>query len=816
MTENDPKETRARELKSDDPDEELGGIELPKNVPLLPLKNIVLYPFTVTPIIVQSDSSKQLVDEAMVADRFLGLVLMTDPDGAPNDAGVLHEVGTVGRILKMLKFPDGTLRLLVQGLGRFRIGQVTQTEPYLRANISLPGEVADDSVETQALFRHLSSQFQKLIAQSSTLPKELQILVLNLTNPGRLADLAASNLDIPLEEKQAVLEAFNVKERLERMVKVVGRELEVSRVESQIQEKVQTEMSKSQREYLLREQLKAIQKELGEGDERETEFQELRKKIDEAGMPEEARKEAEKELERLKRLPPGAGEYGVIRTYLDWLVALPWSKRTEDDLDIAHARRILDEDHYDLERVKDRILEYLAVRKLKADMKGPILCFVGPPGTGKTSLGRSIARALGRKFIRLSLGGVHDEAEIRGHRRTYVGALPGRIIQGLRKAESANPVMVLDEIDKVGADFRGDPSSALLEVLDPEQNFSFSDHYLEVPFDLSKVLFITTANMLDPIPPPLRDRMEVLELPGYTAEEKLQIAREHLLPKLLRDHGLAEGQLRLEDAAVARVIAEYTREAGLRNLERELATICRKAARRVAEGESATVVVDPEEVPTYLGPPKFWNERVERTQAPGVAIGLAWTPAGGDILFIEASSAPGGKGLKLTGQLGDVMKESAEAALSYVRSNALRFGIDPDFFERTDLHVHVPGGAIPKDGPSAGVTIVTALVSLLTSRRVRSDVAMTGEITLRGKVLPVGGIKEKVLAAHRAGIRQVILPRHNEKDLVDLPESIRAEMKFHLVDRLDEVLTAALEPESAERQPRDRRDASAGAPPLLS
>jgi ATP-dependent Lon protease len=575
-------------------------------------------------------------------------------------------------------------------------------------------------------------------------------------------------------------------------------------------------MTKSQREYLLREQLKAIQKELGEGDGQEGEISELKQKIEQAGMPAEARKDAEKELDKLRRLPPGAGEYGVIRTYLDWMVSMPWGKRTDDQLDIGHARQVLDEDHYDLERVKDRILEYLAVRKLKDDMKGPILCFVGPPGTGKTSLGRSIARALGRKFVRISLGGVHDEAEIRGHRRTYVGALPGRIIQGLRKAESSNPVFVLDEIDKVGTDFRGDPASALLEVLDPEQNFSFSDHYLEVPYDLSKILFITTANLLDTIPPALRDRMEVLELPGYTAEEKLEIAKRHLIPKLLEEHGLSTTKLQIEDSAIQKVILEYTREAGLRNLERELAAVCRKVARQVAEDESVERRVCAGDIESLLGPYKYYNERVERTEAPGVAIGLAWTPQGGDILFVESSQARGEKSLKLTGQLGDVMKESAEAALSYVRANAESLQIDPDFFLKTDLHVHVPAGAIPKDGPSAGVTIVTSLVSLLKGKRVRSDLAMTGEITLRGKVLPVGGVKEKVLAARRAGILTVILPRRNEKDLVELPESIRSELTVHLVDRIDEVLTIALAETGAESKRETRALPRSEARPFLA
>jgi ATP-dependent Lon protease len=748
----------------------------------------------------------------MVKDRIVGLVTMKDPDGAPNDPAVLHGAGTISRVLKMLKFPDGTLRLLVQGIRRFKIGEVIGREPYLRARAVLQDEIMDDSVETQALFRHLASQFQTLISASTTLPQELQVVIANIHSPGRLADLVASSLDIPLEEKQEVLETIDVKGRLERMVKLIGRELEVTKVESQIHEKVQSEMSKGQREYLLREQLKAIQKELGEGDDRESEFEDLRKKIEDAEMPPDVRKEADKELVKLRRLPPGAGEYGVIRTYLDWLVHMPWSKRTEDRIDIAHARQVLDEDHYDLDRVKDRILEYLAVRKLKADMKGPILCFAGPPGTGKTSLGRSIARALGRKFARISLGGIRDEAEIRGHRRTYVGALPGRIIQNIRKAESGNPVIILDEIDKVGADFRGDPASALLEVLDPEQNFSFSDHYLEVAFDLSKVLFITTANRLDTIPPALRDRMEILELPGYTAEEKLQIAQKYLIPKLLREHGLSQEQIQIEEGAIVKVIAQYTREAGLRNLERELAGICRKVARRVAEEEATSVRAEAGDVDSLLGPAKFWNERVERMQAPGVAIGLAWTPQGGDILFVESSRAAGHKSLKLTGHLGDVMKESAEAALSYVRSNAEALGIEPGFFAKTDLHIHVPSGAIPKDGPSAGVTMVTSLVSLLTGQRVRSDVAMTGEITLRGKLLPVGGLKEKVLAARRAGIHSVILPRRNEKDLIDLPESIRSEVTIHLVDRLDEVLALALKKNQPESQPAAGDSTSAGAP----
>jgi ATP-dependent Lon protease len=617
-------------------------------------------------------------------------------------------------------------------------------------------------------------------------------MAMQVREPARLTDMVASYLKIAVEESQDLLSTNDVRARLEKLIVILGREIELLELGHKIQSQVQTELNKNQREYYLRQQLKAIQKELGEGDARSSEIEDLEKKIEAAKMPEDARKAADKELDRLKMIPPESAEHTVVRTYLDWLVSLPWAASTDDNLDIKHARAVLDEDHFDLEKVKERILEFLAVRKLKSDTKGPILCFVGPPGTGKTSLGRSIARALGRKFVRLSLGGIRDEAEIRGHRRTYIGSLPGRMIQGLRNAGSNNPLFILDEVDKLGTDFRGDPASALLEVLDPEQNNAFVDHYLDVPFDLSKVLFLTTANVLDPIPPALRDRMEVLELPGYTEEEKLQIAERHLVPKQISENGLGNTKIEFTKEAVSEIIRSYTREAGLRNLEREIGRVCRKIARALTEGETAPERVTPDMLHRFLGPRKFFSEAAERTQEPGVATGLAWTPNGGDILFIESTRMNGQKGVTITGSLGDVMKESAQAALSYVRSRAAQLGIAPDFFEKSDLHIHVPAGAIPKDGPSAGVTIAASLASLLSARPVRSDVAMTGEITLRGKVLPVGGVKEKVLAARRAGIKTVILPRRNESDLEDIPEEARKEMEFVFVDTVDEVLRHAL------------------------
>jgi ATP-dependent Lon protease len=704
----------------------------------------------------------------------------------------LFNVGCAAHILKMLKMPNNSLRLLIQGTSRIRLTEFTQREPYIRAKVASLKDQGEKTTDTQALMVGVKGIFQKVVELAPNLPAELAIMAMNIEEPGALADLIASTLNIPLADKQNLLETLDVKGRLERANFFLTKELAVLELGSKIQSQVREGIDKSQREYFLREQLKAIQKELGEKDERTAEIEELRQRMAQANLPPEAMKEGERELDRLAKMPPAAAEYTVSRTYLDWLIELPWSVHTEDNLDIAQAQKVLNEDHYDLEKVKKRILEYLSVRKLKADMKGPILCFVGPPGTGKTSVGKSIAKALGRKFIRISLGGVRDEAEIRGHRRTYVGALPGRIIQGVRKAGSNNPVFMLDEIDKLGMDFRGDPSAALLEVLDPEQNYAFSDHYLDVAFDLSKVMFITTANILDPIPPALRDRMEVLDLPGYTEEEKLKIAKEFLVPKQVEAHGLSEKDIQFEEEALRRIALEYTREAGVRNLEREIAHICRGVARRVAEGQGAPSIIKPDDVPSYLGPVKFFSEVAERTSEPGVATGLAWTPTGGDILFVEATRMKGRKGFSLTGQLGDVMKESAQAALSYVRAKAKALKIPEDFFDHSDIHIHVPAGAIPKDGPSAGVTMFTAITSLLTGRPVRSNVAMTGEITLRGLVLPVGGIKEKVLAARRAGITTVILPRRNEKDLEEVPEQVKKDMKFHFVQRMDEVIHLAL------------------------
>jgi ATP-dependent Lon protease len=696
------------------------------------------------------------------------------------------------RILKMLKYPDQSVRVLVQGLARIDLQTFTQRDPYFLAKVARLAEVIAADKEVEALHANLVSQFSKFVSLVPYLPDELQVMAMQVRDPARLTDLVASYLKIAVEELQDLLATLDVRQRLEKLIVILSREIELLELGHKIQSQVQTELNKNQREYYLRQQLKAIQTELGEADGRSSEIEDLEKKIEAAKMPEDARKAADKELERLRMIPPESAEHTVVRTYIDWLVSLPWGIATEDNLDIANARKVLDEDHYDLEKVKERILEFLAVRKLKSDTKGPILCFVGPPGTGKTSLGRSIARALGRKFVRLSLGGIRDEAEIRGHRRTYIGSLPGRIVQGLRNAGSNNPLFILDEVDKLGADFRGDPASALLEVLDPEQNNTFVDHYLDVPLDLSKVLFLTTANMLDTIPHALRDRMEVLELPGYTEEEKLQIVERHIIPKQLADHGLGDRKIEFTRPAVAEVIRSHTREAGLRNLEREIARVCRKIARSITEGETAPESITVEMLQRYLGPPKYFSEVAERTNEPGVATGLAWTPNGGDIIFIESTRMAGQKGLTLTGSLGDVMKESAQAALSYIRTRADRIGLATDFYDKSDIHVHVPAGAIPKDGPSAGVTIAASLVSLLTGRPVRNDVAMTGEITLRGKVLPVGGIKEKVLAARRAGIRTVILPRRNEHDLDDIPPELRAEMETIFVETVDEVLAHAL------------------------
>jgi ATP-dependent Lon protease len=779
------------DLKTDRP--------LPDIVGILPLRGTVLFPQAVVPLGAGRPSSVRLIEEAVQSGRLVGA--LTQKDAAENSPKQddLHTVGTITVIHKALKQPDGSLRLVAQGVARFRLVEVVQTEPYLKARIAPLEEAAPgDDVELEALLRSVTSLFRKVVSLSPTLPDELVSVIENVDAPGTLGDLIAASLpSLPLPLKQELLETVNVKERLTKLAAALGKEAEVLELGSKIQSEIQSEMSKTQREYYLREQLKAIQKELGEGDERTHEIDELRAKVEAAGMSEEAKAEALRELDRLAKMPPAAAEYTVARTYIDWLVAMPWQQETTDLVDMAPARAILDEDHEGLEKIKDRILEYLAVKKIRPGGKDPILCFVGPPGVGKTSLGKSIARALGRKFHRISLGGMRDEAEIRGHRRTYIGALPGQVVQGLRRAASKNPVLMLDEIDKLGMDFRGDPASALLEVLDPEQNAAFRDHYLDVPFDLSRVLFITTANVIDAVPPPLRDRMEVIHLAGYTEEEKVAIARRHLVPKQAREHGLTAGADVVFEPEALRLLARgYTREAGVRNLEREIASVCRKLARRRAEGVTDPARVTPDLVTSFLGVPRFEIEEVEqRTRVPGVATGLAWTPAGGDVLFIEATRMRGSHTLTLTGQLGDVMKESVQAALSWVRSHAGDLGIDPDFWERSDVHVHVPAGAIPKDGPSAGVTMATALVSLLARRPVRSGLAMTGEISLSGRVLPVGGIKEKVLAAHRAGIQTLVLPRRNEKNLVeDVPAAVRDVMTVHLAERIEDVLEVALEP----------------------
>ena len=788
------------------PDFESGGVhevdlnDVPTELGLLPLRDTLLFPQQVLPLAVARESSVALVNDAVRERKVIGVVTQRDPAVDDPVESDLHKVGTLTHIHKMFKFPDGSLRLVVQGIQRFRLLQVTQYRPFVRAQVELLREEvpAEQEIQVRALAQSALGFFQRVVELSPTLADELSALASNVQEPARLADFIAQNLSsLNTSQRQELLETLDVKTRLERVNNVLVKDLEVLEVGSKIQSQVKNELQKNQREYYLREQMKAIQKELGESDDQQREISELREKIEAAGIPEDSKKEVLRELDRLSRMSPAAAEYTVTRTYLDWVVSLPWSKRSEGEIDLARAKEVLDNDHYDLEKVKDRILEFLAVRKMKPDIKGPILCFVGPPGVGKTSLGKSIATALGRKFHRLSLGGMRDEAEIRGHRRTYIGALPGQIIQGLRRTDSKNPVVILDEVDKIGADFRGDPAAALLEVLDPEQNNTFKDHYIDLPFDLSEVLFITTANILDTVPPALRDRMEVIRLAGYTEEDKLQIARRHLIPRQLENHGLTPQQVAFGDEALVKLIREYTREAGLRNLEREIASIIRKVARRKAEGRDETVALTPEKVEEFLGAPYFLREEEmdERSQVPGVATGLSWTAAGGEVLYIEASQMFGKKGLTLTGQLGDVMKESAQTALSWVRAHARQLGIEDSFFERVDLHLHVPEGAIPKDGPSAGITLVTALVSLLTSRPVRPRVAMTGEITLSGRVLPVGGIKEKVLAAHRLGVKEVILPRRNEKAVKeDIPENVRSDVKINLVSSIEEVLEMALMP----------------------
>jgi len=788
---------------------------VPGELAILPLRDTVLFPQAFMPLAVARDNSVRLIDEAVTAGRMIGVFAQTDPAEDDPKQADLQKVGTASHIHKMFKLPDGSLRIIVQGVARVRLDEVVATSPYLKARVTelpdVPG--ATDTLQIDALQRNIRANYQQVVTLSPLMSDDLQTLAMNIEEPGRLADFIAASLgSLSTDGKQEVLATVDVRARLDLLNRLLIKELEVLELGSKIQSQVQSEVGKNQRDYFLREQLKAIQKELGEGDDQSREVDELREKIEAAGLPEAVRKEALRELDRLSKMSPSASEYTVARTYLDWVVALPWSKKTDEVIDLARTKQVLDADHSGLEKLKDRILEYLAVRKLNPSLKGPILCFVGPPGVGKTSLARSIAQSIGRKFVRISLGGVRDEAEIRGHRRTYVGALPGQIVQGLRRVESKNPVFILDEIDKLGNDFRGDPSSALLEVLDPEQNATFRDHYLDVPFDLSDVMFITTANVLDTIPGPLRDRMEILELAGYTEHEKLAIARDHLVARQVTNHGLTAKRLSFTDAGLRLLIRGYTREAGVRNLEREVGAVCRKVARRLSEGDDRRVKVTPELVMELLGAPRFVDEEVAmRTKAPGVATGMAWTPVGGEVLFVEATRMAGAGTLTLTGQLGDVMKESARAALSWVRTHAAEWSIDPEFFKASEIHLHVPSGAIPKDGPSAGVTMVSALVSVLTRRAVRSDVAMTGEITLSGKVLPVGGIKEKVLAAKRAGITEVILPKLNEKNVQeDLTDELRRGLTIHLASTIDEVLLLALVRQND--QPKKTRSHSVSVP----
>ncbi|CAN5895872.1 endopeptidase La [soil metagenome] len=776
---------------------------VPAELPVLPLRDTVLFPNSFMPLAVAREASVRLIDEATTSGRMIGVFTQREASIEEPAEEDLYPIGTATHVHKMFKLPDGSLRLIVQGLVRIRLDSLTHSRPYLKAAVTVADEELreEDHLEIDALQRNIKSNFQQVVSLSPLLSDDLQALAANIADPGKLADFIASSLaTIGTPVKQEILATLDIRARMDALNRILIKELEVLELGSKIQSQVQSEVGKNQREYFLREQLKAIQKELGEGDEQAKEIEELRAKIEALGMPDTVKKEALRELDRLSKMPVAAAEYTVSRTYLDWIVALPWSKRTEDSLDLRRTKAVLDADHSGLEKVKDRVLEFLAVRKLNPDVRGPILCFLGPPGVGKTSLARSIANSLSRKFVRVSLGGMRDEAEIRGHRRTYIGALPGQVIQGLRRAESKNPVFILDEIDKLGSDFRGDPASALLEVLDPEQNNTFRDHYLDVPFDLSEVLFLTTANVLDPVPPALRDRMEVLELAGYTEEEKLKIATEHLIAKQIANHGLTPEHVEFEDAAIRNVIRGYTREAGVRNLEREIGALCRKVARRRAEGDETRVVITTDVVMQMLGAPSFLDEEVEnRTKDPGVAVGLAWTPAGGEVLFVEASRMHGGGTLTLTGHLGDVMKESARTALSWFRTNAPRYSVDPNFYKDAELHLHVPSGAIPKDGPSAGVTMVAALASELTRRPVRGDLAMTGEITLAGRVLPVGGIKEKVLAARRHGITEIILPRQNEKNIKeDLTEDLRQELRIHYVSHIEEVLKIALKPSSAQ------------------
>ncbi|MBN1460487.1 MAG: endopeptidase La [Armatimonadetes bacterium] len=782
---------------------------VPAEVPVLPTRGAVIYPFLVVPLFVGRPRSIKALEAAMKEDRRIALLAQRNVNVDDPGAEDLYQVGTIGEIVQTLPLPDGTVRVMIEGSGRITVGEYEQTEPFLSAHIDLLPEVEQPGVETEALVRNVIGQFERLINLGKNIPAEALESARRMSDPGRLADLIAYYAQIAVEVKQQILEAADQRKRLEILAGVLNREIEILEVERKISSRVKQELEESQKEYYLREKMKAIQQELGERDERTGEIEELRERVKEAKMPEDVEERALKEIDRLERMPPASPEVVVVRTYLDWLIAMPWQKRSDEKLDIVQAERILNEDHYGLKKVKERVLEFLAVRKLNPDIKGPILCFIGPPGVGKTSIGKSIARATGREFVRISLGGVRDEGEIRGHRRTYVGALPGRIVQGLKTAGTRNPVFMMDEVDKIGVDFRGDPASALLEVLDPEQNDSFSDHYLEVPLDLSEVMFITTGNLRDPIPPALKDRMEVIEFPGYIEDEKLKIAQLFLVPKQLKNHGLTQKQLRFTEAGLRAVVREYTREAGVRNLEREVASISRKVAKGIAQEKIKSARLTGKSVRNYLGPPRFRFGVAEKEDEIGVVTGLGWTEFGGDILSIEATLMKGKGSLQLTGHLGDVMQESGRAALSYARARAEDLGIDPDFYRVTDVHVHVPQGQIPKDGPSAGITMGAALISALTGRPAYRNVAMTGEITLRGKVLPVGGIKEKVLAAHRAGIKTIILPEENKKDLEEIPKNVQEDLKFRFVSEMGEVIKYALHQRPKrtvvfDTQPRER------------
>jgi ATP-dependent Lon protease len=779
-----------------------GDVEVPSSLPILPLKDTVVFPQSMTPLAIGQERSVRLIDDVVAGDRMLALVTVRNAEVEQAGFDDLYEIGTAGVVHRMIRIPDGTLRILVQGLSRIRIERRISDDPYPTGEFSQLADVATESREVEALTRTVQNQFGRVVELVPTLPDELQLAAANIDDPGMLTYLVASTLRLKTEEKQQLLETTDVEQRLRATAAILGRELEVFELGSKIQSQVESEMEKTQREYFLRQQMKAIQDELGEGDPERAELEELRTQIGEANLPEEALKAANRELSRLEKLPAAAAEYGVIRTYLDWILSVPWSKTTPDNLDLEQARGVLDADHYDLEKIKERILESLAVGKLKGDVSGQILCFVGPPGVGKTSLGHSIATALGRKFVRISVGGVRDESELRGHRRTYIGAMPGTIMRALRDAESRNPVFMIDEIDKMGADWRGDPASAMLEILDPAQNATFRDHYLDLPFDLSKVLFICTANQLETIPGPLVDRMDVIQLTGYTEDEKLEIGKRYLVPKQLEAHGLDPAKIEVDDAALRMIVREYTREAGVRSLERRIADLCRKAARRFAEGNNRKLRVDEKRAREWLGPRRFAGDVRKRTSDPGVATGLAVTAVGGDVLFVEATAYPGEGRLTVTGQLGEVMQESARAALSWVRSHAERLGIAPEWFSEHDVHVHVPAGAVPKDGPSAGITIATALVSLARGKPVSSDVAMTGEITLTGQVLQIGGVRDKVLAAQRAGVHKVILPRENEADLVELPPQAREQLQFVLADTIEDVLGEAFDGAGAKRTPR--------------